>query len=363
MAKVPTIQHDVLVSSEWCRLLSNHRQFQPPGSNQIFKILIDQTTFAPVAAVGELKVADDKVGCKGETMNTGNGLVDDLMELVEYSILVESEEFVAQGQLVESKSDHLELPCKLNAGGCETGDGTFIYNYTPTCSFEKIQVFTGTRVMGSYLVYEKKVILLNITRVTMAPQECGSVKLLSTKYPKLFAAELADVVSWGTLHPSDLHITIQERVQEDYPAYQLEKRMQSVQEMLKVTVCQQQVAGSEEIPQQLPNRQYAYRRGDVLFVLSCVQKRGVIAELSNCYDKIPMDPSGQVWVDPTTRLRTQHAMQLPCSNKFPMTIQVSNNTWVAITPASRVGNVLIFEKNDRFVKKTSRKIEKRNDRF
>ena len=29
----------------------------------------------------------------------------------------------------------------------------------------------------------------------------------------------------------------------------------------------------------------------------------------------------------------------------------------------RVGNVLIFEKNDLFFKKTSRKIEKRNDRF
>ena len=32
-------------------------------------------------------------------------------------------------------------------------------------------------------------------------------------------------------------------------------------------------------------------------------------------------------------------------------------------PTGRVGNVLIFEKNDRFVKKTSRKIGKRNDRF
>ena len=61
---------------------------------------------------GELKVADDKVGCKGETMRTANGLVDDLMELVEHSVLVESEDFVAQGQMVESKSDHLELPCK-----------------------------------------------------------------------------------------------------------------------------------------------------------------------------------------------------------------------------------------------------------
>ena len=184
--------------------------------------------------------------------------------------------------------------------------------------------------MGSYLVDEKKA---NVTGVTVAPQECGSVKLLSTNYPELFAAELVDVVSWGTLHPADLHVTIQERVREDYLAYKLERRMQSVQEMLTTTICQQQVTGSEEIPQKLPNGQYAYRRGDVLFVLSCVQKRGAIAELSACYDKIPIDQNGQVWVDPATRLRTQHATQLPCSSKFPLTIQVSNTTWVAVTPA------------------------------
>ena len=58
-------------------------------------MVIDQTMFVQVAAAGELKVADDKVGCKGETMRTANGLVDDLMKLVEYSILVESEDFVA----------------------------------------------------------------------------------------------------------------------------------------------------------------------------------------------------------------------------------------------------------------------------
>ena len=159
------------------------------------------------------------------------------------------------------------------------------------------------------------------------------MKLLSTNYPELFAAELLDVVSWGTLHPADLHVTIQERVREDYLAYKLERRMQSVQEMLTTTICQQQVTGSEEIPQRLPNGQYAYRRGDVLFDLSFVQKRGAIAELSACYDKIPIDQNGQVCVDPTTRLRTQHATQLPCSSKFPLTIQVANTTWVAVTPA------------------------------
>ena len=62
------------------------------------------------------------------------------------------------------------------------------------------------------------------------------MKLLSTNYPELFAAELLDVVSWGTLHPADLHVTIQEQVREDYLAYKLERRMQSVQEMLTTTL-------------------------------------------------------------------------------------------------------------------------------
>ena len=188
------------------------------------------------------------------------------------------------------------------------------------------------RAIGTYLVDEKKAILLNITGVTIAPQECGSVKLLSTNYPELFVVELTDAANWPSLHPADLHLSVQEQVREDYLAYRLERRMQSVQDMLKYSICQQTVSGSEDTPQVLTNEQYAYRRGDVLFVLSCVQKRGAIAELTTCHNKIPMDTNGEVWVDPITRLRTQHATQLPCSKKFPITIRVANSTWVAITP-------------------------------
>ena len=111
----------------------------------------------------------------------------------------------------------------------------------------------------------------------------------------------------ASLDPADLHLSVQERVREDYLAYRLERRMQSVQDMLKYSFCQQTVSGSEDTPQVLPNGQYAYRRGDVLFLLSCVQKRGAIAKLTTCHDKIPMDTNGEVWVDPITRMRMQHA--------------------------------------------------------
>lgn len=238
--------------------------------------------------------------------------------------MVKSEEFVAQGQMVESKSDHLALPCKLNTNGCETGDETFVFDYMPTCSLKRIQSFTGSRVLDIYLVDEDKAILLNITGVMIAPQECGSAKLLSTNYPKLFTAET---------HDADLHITIQERVQEDFLAYQMEKRMTSVQHTLKSTICQQTISSTIDIPLKLPTGHYAYRRGDLLFVISCVQKRGAISELSTCHDKIPVNSNRQVWVDPVTRLHTQHSTQLPCSKKFPITINLSNSTWVAITPS------------------------------
>lgn len=36
--------------------------------------------------------------------------------------------------------------------------------------------------MKTYMVDEKEAIILNITGVTMAPQECGSAKLQATNY-------------------------------------------------------------------------------------------------------------------------------------------------------------------------------------
>ena len=53
-------------------------------------------------------------------------------------------------------------------------------------------------------------------------------------------------------------------------------------------------------------------------------------------------------------------------------MELNASSFSTNSPRTRVGNVLIFEKNDRFVEKTSRKIEKRsfkktivfqNDRF
>lgn len=107
VAIVPTIRHDVLLSTDWCWVHSTQRHFQPPGSTQLLDITIDQTTFVQVTSVGEFRVADDTVGCEGETMHTGNRMVN-LLELVEYAYLMEIEEFVAQGQMVESKS---KQPC------------------------------------------------------------------------------------------------------------------------------------------------------------------------------------------------------------------------------------------------------------
>lgn len=252
----PTIRHDVLVSQTGVGYFVHRGISSLQDYSTLFNITIHQTTFVQVSTAGELRVADETVWCKGETMHMGNGIVDYLLEPVEYAVLVEIEEFGAQGQMVESKSDHVALPCKLSTGVCETGDGTFIFEYTPTCTLEQIQVFTRSQVKMRSLD-EEKAILLIITGVTMAPQECGSAMLLATNYPKLFSAEINDGGNWPSLHPADLHETIQERIREDFMAYQLEKRMQSVQNTMKFTICQQTVSGTVDMPQQLPTGQYA----------------------------------------------------------------------------------------------------------
>ena len=67
-------------------------------------------------------------------------------------------------------------------------------------------------------------------------------------------------------------------------------------------------------------------------------------------------------IDDYDMLRRLQSYNLSSSCSGLRVVSVFNH-FLLIDATDRVGNVLIFEKNNRFVKKTSRKIEKQNDRF
>ena len=331
VAKIPEISHDIPVSPTWCRLMSTQRTFTPPGTTQTFPIKIDQNTYIAVALAGEITAMSDKIACKGQPFRTEAGIQDDLLVVSEYQVLVETEDFSTMNELIESTTDHITLPCKTAEAGCETGSGTYVWQPPTGCTMERIQEFRAKRTMGSYLVDDDKNILVNVTGITIAPAECGNVRLRSTAYRELYIADGQDAANWPTLSPGDFKIDIAERVREDYLVYHLERRMQSLQTQLQNSVCRQSTMTQDGEPQLLPNGKHALRRGDLIYVMDCSKKRGAILELPSCYEQIPLAES--IWVNPVTRLRTSHSTQVPCQSKFPITIRVDTNTWVSITPA------------------------------
>ena len=102
VAKIPEIQHDIPVSPAWCRLMSTQRTFTPPGTIKTFR--------------------------------TEAGIQDDLLVISEYQVLVETEDFSAMNELIESTTDHITLLCKTAEAGCKTGSGTYIWQPPTGCT-------------------------------------------------------------------------------------------------------------------------------------------------------------------------------------------------------------------------------------
>ena len=321
--KIPDILHQVTVSITWCRTMAKQQRFQPPGSSQTFKVQLNQEEKIPVQMVGELSIQNDQVYCKGQAYRTPQGILDNVLILNEYSISIVTEEYIAHGSMVESQSDHVALPWKLNQQGCEV-DSTYIWKSPSGCSMETIQMFSGTQVQETYLVDHEKKILINQTGITISPANCGGVKLRSTNYDELYIAETRDTITWPKLHPMD------ERIQDDYMILYVENKINNLQALNSSDLCQQRTGSFSEEPQPLGEGSYMLRRGGIIFQMKCPRKRGVITEKLACYTHIPID--GDIRIHPITPLRSIHSTMTVCNQKFPLTIQIQEGTWVAINP-------------------------------
>lgn len=327
--KIPDILHQVPVSTTWCRTMATQQRFQPPGSSESFKIQLNQEEKIAVQMVGELTIQNDQVYCKGQSYRTPQGILDNVLILNEYSVSIVPEEFIAHGSLVESQSDHVSLPCKLNQQGCE-GDATYIWESPSGCSMETIQMFSGTPVQETYLVDHEKKILINQTGITISPANCGGVKLRSTNYEELYIAETRDTLTWPKLHPMDYSPSLNERIREDYMILYVENKINNLQAVRSSDLCQQRTGSFSEEPQPLGDGSYMLRRGDIIFQMRCPKKRGAITEKPACYSHIPLD--GDLWIHPISRLRSIHSTMTVCNQKFPLTIRIQEGTWIAINP-------------------------------
>ncbi len=73
-------------------------------------------------------------------------------------------------------------------------------------------------------------------------------------------------------------------------------------------------------------------RGDVLLQLACAQHKYIIRESANCWDKVPVEPTG--FVDAVMKVYSDHATNFPCSTTYPLTVHAEEG-WIELTPATK----------------------------
>ena len=129
--------------------------------------VLDKVNVYSLITKGNLMEENDKIVCKGQPMHFKNKLHSNMVELKEYKLLITTETYVVENDVVEVESRHLQLPCKAMTAGCLTGDGTFTYSGKPNlCNLQYIRPVKVKPIMKSYLLDEENQILLNHTGTT-----------------------------------------------------------------------------------------------------------------------------------------------------------------------------------------------------
>ena len=327
----PKIDHRYPVNLQFCRELVTTGKFRPAGVNSGYQVTVGEETIIAFSESGEIDPENNNVGCKGERKRVGNKILDGVLEVVEYRVVLQREEFLTEGDVVESTSDHVKLGgCPSSLGGCQTGQGTYIWDKVQDCDLEIVQSFKPTGVLGSYLVDRSKKILINITGQALSPTGCGDINLKKTNYPDLYIIAPDEATHLRMVNPRDFKVNFQMEIREDYLAFVMEEKIRETRQDLETQACMENKRELFKEPHRLPDGRYGWIQGDVIYLIRCQQKSAPIIEDSSCYDHIPIG-QGQ-FVNPITRLRVDNAAKLPCNKKYPLKIRIKEGTWVSLTP-------------------------------
>ena len=329
-ALVPQIDHYETVPISWCHDLAKRRKFKTEHSGASYPLNWDTWNIIPQVEKGSLFEDSDRVVCTGETYHSNNQIHTNVVVLKEYKVLIRREDFVSDGLTMEVKSASLSLPCGLKQNGCETGQATYIWDRKPNdCPLHIIREMKAQTTMNSYVVDESSKVLLNITGHTRLIG-CD-FELLKTNYPSLYLVEQSEKLSLPDLSPGELDIEMEGRIARDYIEYNEEMREARMRHSVEAAICESHKHQSTDRPVHLKANKFSMSRGDIIITFECVNQTAPLADLDECYELIPIQWNGIKFVDPASRVLTDHATPIACNVHFPLTIR-TNELWVELIP-------------------------------
>ena len=284
--------------------------------------------------LGTIHTTGDGIACQGENYRIGDQIIQQIVRVSQYKVIIQQEEFIVEGNQVESLTDRTRLPmeCHPQSGGCQLASKTFIWSPpTERCELERIR--TASMIQeGDYLVDNDNKILLKKLEPVPTPNHCGQNIILSTEYQNLFLTTTTE--PWDDM-TTDVDITEFVEARDDYLMWTIEKKLESQNKGLLQHMCLQDTrhhTNGNLI--HIKDNHFIKRNGDAIEYIQCSQRSGRIREDALlCYDQIPIDtPDGHGFVQPSTRTFTTRATPRPCSSHFGLKIRTGENLWIELNP-------------------------------
>lgn len=322
----PEIDVPEHVSIDLCHSLvsSNRYVIQPSGI--VIHAAMNTETIQTVDELGTIHTSNN-VKCEGEELKVNGNVVESVLQLAQYRIKLTREEFVQVGDQVESLSQHYKLPKTCGAGtrGCVVSEGTFIWREPENrCRFALAKEGAELETEGDHLVGHNEKIRLKLESDVMLTNFCPTGTLWYTNNPNIM---LSKTKGFPAMEPSDVDIFTYVQARADYLQYNIERDRASLKNYIKAKVCQSEYAKVQHQVAPLQGYQ-TLRKGDVIYVFSCSKKNGRVTALEQCYNKIPIE--GGLFIDPITKIASEHAVPTECNQIFPMVIKTKSG-WISIT--------------------------------
>ena len=223
IAKALRIEISQKISKRECDTLITTNKFRSEeGGTHAVKI--GKETIFYVNELGVIHHDENYISCEGQQMKIDNNIINDMMQISQYRIILQKENYVIEDQ-IEAQRNHIKLPltCTINKGGCTINDRTYIWDAPKNkCPMKKLRDAHLTRI-GTWGIDHQEKILFNITGRVVAPINCPQVELLTTEYKDLYLTKSTKSRDFEMVDEIKIDLFIRNR--DDYILWEMESRV------------------------------------------------------------------------------------------------------------------------------------------
>ena len=163
LASVPHLMRHAQLSLAECRRMIRWLKYTLQGRVKGLPLQFNMWNYFSVTGSGDLEAYPDHVECQGEETRNGDKQPEDEIVLLELWILLRDEHFLAKHGRIESRAEHLQLPCTVRESSCQTSRKTYVWEHTACgCQLHRICTIAPNQTKGTWLVDHHHQLLLSV---------------------------------------------------------------------------------------------------------------------------------------------------------------------------------------------------------